>query len=123
MQKDNGFFPAWGIPYLIFVVIGFAAIVFTRYKASQKIALMPLALWHGVSGIVIFVLPVYVSLTGMASSAFIWVGFGGALIGVLGLMLTFLRSGNPVLSRETTLTAFPAILFLMTLAFVVGFKL
>jgi hypothetical protein len=116
------FFLAWGIPYLIFVVIGFIAIITTRIKASQKVALMPLALWHGVSGIVIFVLPIYVSLTGMTSSAFVWVGFGGALIGILGLMLTFLRSGNPVLSKETTLTAFPAILFLMTLAFVVGFK-
>lgn len=117
------FFPQWRIPYLVFVLVGFMAIIITRYQASRKVALIPLAVWHGISGIVIFVLPIYVSLTGLAPSAFVWVGAGGALIGVLGLMLTFLRSGNPVLSRETTLTAFPAILFLMTFAFVIGFKL
>jgi len=68
------------------------------------------------------VLPLYFGLLGLASVNFIWVGFGGALIGVAGLLLTFLKSGNPVISKEAILTAFPAILFLMTLAFVVGFK-
>ena len=115
------FFPQAAIPYLVFVLVGFILIIITRYKVSQKVALIPLALWHGTSGVVIFVLPIYVSLTAMAPAAFIWVGFGGAMIGLLGLMLTFLRSGNPVLSKETTLTAFPAILFLMTLTYVVGF--
>lgn len=116
------FFAAWRIPYLVFVSIGFFAIFYTRLKSSRQIALTVLAIWHGVSGIVIFVLPIYVTLVGITSSAFIWVGFGGALIGVLGLMLTFLRSGNEVFSNESLLTSFPATLFLMTLAFVVGFK-
>jgi len=115
------YLPAWRIPYLIFVLLGFVIIVITRYKTPMKLALIPLALWHGISGIVIFVLPVYFGLLGLASVNFIWVGFGGALIGVAGLLLTFLKSGNPVLSKEAILTAFPAILFLMTLAFVVGF--
>ena len=112
---------AWRIPYLIFVLVGFVIIVITRYKASRIVALTPLALWHGISGVIIFVLPIYFGLLGLASVNFIWVGFGGALIGVAGLLLTFLKSGNPVLSKEAILTAFPAILFLMTLAFVVGF--
>ncbi len=114
--------PTWRIPYLIFVLLGFLAIVITRYKTSRKVALISLAVWHGVSGIVIFVLPLYFGLLGLASVNIIWVGFGGALIGVAGLLLTFLKSGNPILSKEAILTAFPAILFLMTLAFVVGFK-
>lgn len=116
------FFPQWRIAYLVFVLVGFVAIIVTRYQASRKVALIPLAIWHGISGVIIFVLPIYVSLTGLASSAFVWVGAGGALIGVLGLMLTFLKSGNPVLSKEAILSSFPAILFLMTLTFVVGFK-
>jgi len=115
------YLPAWRIPYLIFVLVGFVIVAITRYKASQIVALTPLAIWHGASGIIIFVLPLYFGLLGLASVSFIWVGFGGALIGVAGLLLTFLKSGNPVLSKEAILTAFPGILFLMTLAFVVGF--
>ncbi len=116
------YIPSWRVPYLIFVLLGFLAIVITRYKTSRKVALISLAVWHGVSGIVIFVLPLYFGLLGLASVNIIWIGFGGALIGVAGLLLTFLKSGNPILSKEAILTAFPAILFLMTLAFVVGFK-
>ena len=116
------YLPDWRIAYLIFTLIGFTTIIITRYKASRMIALVPIAVWHGVSGLVIFILPIYFSLLGLSSVHFIWVGFGGALIGVVGLMLTFLKSGNPVLSKETILTAFPGVLFLMTLAFVIGFR-
>lgn len=115
------FFSQWRIAYLFLVLVGFVAIIITHYQASHKVALIPLVVWHGVSGVIIFLLPIYVSLTAIAPAAFIWIGFGGALIGLLGLLLTFLRSGNPVFSKENTLTAFPAILFLMTLAYVVGF--
>ena len=114
--------PSWRIAYLIFVLIGFVAIVITRYKATGNLALVPLVIWHGISGIVIFILPLYFGLLGLASVNFVWIGFGGALIGVAGLLLTFLKSGNPILSKQAILTAFPAILFLMTLAFFVGFR-
>lgn len=116
------YLPAWRIHYLIFVLLGFATIIITRYKASREVALVALAVWHATAGMIIFVLPLYFGFLGLASMSFIWVGVGGALIGVAGLLLTFLKSGNPILSKEAILTAFPAILFLMTLAFVVGFK-
>ena len=117
------FLPVWRIPYLIFVLVGFLLIVVTRYTAAGKAALIPLAIWHGTAGVIIFALPIFVSLTGAASAGFIWVGFGGALIGVGGVLLTFLKSGNPILSKDAILSAFPALLFLMSLAFVIGFAL
>ncbi len=105
------------------MLLGFLLIILTRYKFSAGIALLVLSFWHGIAGLIIFFLPLYLSLAGMTSRGFIWVGLGGALIGVAGLLLTFLKSGSPILSKETLLTAFPGILFLMTLAFVLGFAL
>ena len=49
------------------------------------------------------------------------VGLGGALIGMGGLLLSFLKTGQPLLSRERILAIFPALLLATTLAFVAGF--
>jgi hypothetical protein len=51
------------------------------------------------------------------------VGLGGALIGLTGLLLSFLKTGKPIVSRESILRILPGILLLMTLAFVIGFAL
>jgi len=48
---------------------------------------------------------------------------GGALIGVGGLLLSFLKAGKPILSHETILKVLPGLLLLMTICFVVGFAL
>jgi hypothetical protein len=47
---------------------------------------------------------------------------GGALIGIGGLLLSFLKAGRPILSRETILKVLPGLLLLMTAFFVAGFK-
>jgi len=54
---------------------------------------------------------------------FALVGLGGALIGLTGLLLSFLKTGKPIVSREIILHILPGILLLMTLAFVIGFAL
>jgi len=48
---------------------------------------------------------------------------GGALIGIGGLLLSFLKTGKPILSKETLLSVLPWLLLLMTTCFVVGFAL
>jgi hypothetical protein len=115
------YLPAWRIPYLAFVVVGFATVVLTRVIRAGRAATITLAVVHGVAGLIIFGLPIYLSLTGATPPGFALVGIGGALIGAGGLMLSFLRMGKPVLSQSTILTILPALLFLMTAAFVAGF--
>lgn len=111
------------IPYLIFTMIGFLAVVTTRSLLKQKLILtVVLALVHGVAGIIIFLLPITLALHGTVAPGFSLVGMGGALIGVGGLLLSFLKAGKPILSRETILKVLPGLLLLMTVFFVVGFK-
>lgn len=109
------------IPYLIFVGIGFAAIVVTRYVTPGKTAILVLAVVHGVAGVVIFLFPFILSLRGDTPPGFALVGVGGALIGLGGLLLSFLKAGSPILSRKTIFSIFPALLLLTTAAFVAGF--
>jgi hypothetical protein len=110
-------------PYLIFAIIGFSAVTFTRSSQVQsRLPVVTIALVHGIAGLTIFLLPLFTSLQGQTHPLFALVGVGGALIGVGGLALSFLKAGKPILSKELILKILPAILFLMTLCFVIGFK-
>ncbi len=110
------------IPYLVFAIFGFAAIIITRSIMSPgKFALLILILVHGVAGLVIFLLPIAFAMTRQSRPGFAFVGVGGALIGVGGLLLSFLKGGRPILSRELILKVLPGLLLLMTAAFLTGF--
>ena len=114
--------PSWQTAYIIFVVLGFLLVIYSRFKMEGAMAVIPLATVHGIAGMIIFLLPIIFSLQGKASPGFAWVGVGGALIGVGGLLLAFLKSGKPILSKDIILTVLPGLLLLMTAAFVLGFS-
>ena len=114
--------PQFTTPYLIFAILGFAAIAITRYTAEGKTATIILALTHGIAGSLITFLPIILSIQGKVSGGYFLVGIAGALIGVGGVLLAFLKAGKPILSQKMILTVLPALLLLMTSAFVYGFS-
>lgn len=114
--------PALRLPYLIFAIAGFLVILLTRAIISyRRLAVLVLAVVHGVAGLVITFLPVTLAITGRAAPGFGLVSLGGALIGLGGLLLVFLKTGRPFLSRQVIFQLLPGLLFLMTAAFVAGF--
>lgn len=116
--------PSLRTPYLIFAVIGYLAILITRViEFSAQISAFILAIVHGIAGMVVFLLPSFLSAQGTTRPGFAFVGLGGALIGLAGLLLYFLKTGRPIVSRQIILRILPAIFLLMTISFVVGFAL
>ena len=110
--------------YLFFAIIGFVAIVVTRsFPMPGKLPTIVLALVHGVAGMTIFLLPIIFTITGQTKPGFVLVGVGGALIGLGGLLLSFLKTGRPILSRETIFKVLPGLLLIMTATYVAGFAL
>jgi hypothetical protein len=109
------------IPYLSFSLLGLIAVTISRFLTSTKLADFILTFVHGIAGLIIFCLPIILSIKGLVPPIFFSVGLGGGLIGVGGLLLSFLRTGNPIMSHTTTLKIFPILLFITTLAFVIGF--
>ncbi len=110
-------------PYLVLTIIGFLAVIVTRSTPMPgKLPTLILTLVHGVAGVIIFLLPIVLSVQGRAGPAFVLVGIGGALISLDGLLVSFLKTGKPILSRETTLKILPGLWLVMTAAFVAGFR-
>ena len=113
---------SWRTSYLIFAIIGFLAVTLTRsIQMQNKLPVIVIAITHGIAGMTIFLLPIILSLQGVTQPLFSLVGMGGALIGVGGLLLSFLKTGNPLVSKTTIMDFFPAVLLLTTAFFVAGF--
>lgn len=115
------YLPGWRAPYALFAGVGFGLVLLTRLAGLGRGATVVLALVHGVAGLVIFGLPLLLSLRGDVPPGFALVGMGGGLIGLGGVLLAFLKMGRPILSQKMILTVLPALLLLMISAFVVGF--
>jgi hypothetical protein len=114
--------PSAKVPYFVFAVLGLTAIIIAKYIGAEKAGVVVLALVHGISGIVIFLLPIILSLQGTTPNRFIFVGVGGGLIGIGGILLSFLKTGNPLLDQKTIYRLLPMLLLLMTASFVWGFS-
>ena len=109
--------------YLIFTIVSFLAVILTRSIVMQnKLPVIVIAITHGIAGMTIFLLPIILSAQGQVMPLFSLVGIGGALIGIAGLLLSFLKTGKPILSRDTIMRLFPMLLLLTTALFVAGFK-
>ncbi|MBI3739336.1 MAG: hypothetical protein HY258_09855 [Chloroflexi bacterium] len=114
---------SFGTLYLVFTLVGFLAVILTRsIPMKNKLPTVVIAVVHGIAGMTIFLLPIILSIQGKAQPLFSLVGVGGALIGVGGLLLSFLKAGKPILSKETILKVLPGLLLLMTICFVAGFR-
>ena len=114
------FAPSIHLPFLLFAILSVPLIFLTRWKASQSTANLILSLVHAISGIVIFFLPLKLVWQKEVSPFFLLVTFGGALIGILGLLLALDRAGRSVIPKEKLHSLFPIVLLLATLAFVFG---
>jgi len=123
MGLMNQFMPKYKKAYSWFALLGLLAIAISSIgDMSWKSIAVPV--FHGVAGLIIFGLPLYVSFSKeSAPKGFAWVGIGGLLIGIGGIALAFLTSGRQLLffSQDVVLMILAPLLLLMTLAFTWGF--
>lgn len=117
------FIPVAMVAFILFDLSGLFVIALARRFASRSQATIILAVVHAVAGLIILILPLWLSLAGAAPAGFVWVSLGGALTGLTGLMLFFLRLSPPRLPVEKWIAAFPLVLLFSTAAFVAGFYL
>jgi hypothetical protein len=115
------FFQSWLLAYAIFVAVIFFLILGTRFLGSKGLKVGSVIIGHTIAGLIIFITPLLLSITGSTPPLFAFVGVGGALIGIGGILLSFLKIGKPLLSKKTILSVLPGLLLIMMICFIVGF--
>lgn len=116
--------PMWRVGYAGFALLGLAAILLTRsLPIRSKVRVATVASVHGVAGMIIVLLPILLVVVDRKAPGFALVSVGGALIGLGGLLLSFLKAGRPLVQQQILLRMLPGLLLLMTVAFVAGFAL
>lgn len=116
----NEYASTWHRPFLIFAILSILLIILLKFTSLTKWGTLPIIAVHGVSGLIIFIVPFYLAFKGYKTTPFIFVGIGGLFMGLTGMLLSMLKVGKPVLSRERILSLFPYILLLTTLLFGIG---
>ena len=106
--------------YLSFSIFGMAAVIISRYYATKKTAIIILSLVHGISGVILVLLPLFLVIKGIQNISMLLVSVGGVIIGIEGLLQTFLKIGKPIISEQKLYKIFPLVLLSATAAFVAG---
>ena len=122
MGLMNQYLPEYKKFYSWFALFGFLAIAVTSI-GGFGLKRLAVPIFHGVAGLIVFLVPFKAAADGKAAKGFQWVGIGGALIGVGGIALAFITSGSQLLffSKDLVLDILALLLLLMTLAFTWGF--
>jgi len=117
------FYPQFGRYYLAFVILGLVLIGIARIGEMEQFGRIVLPIFHTAAGMIIFLLPMIVVRQKRAPAGFLWVSVGGALIGLGGIALAFVRAGRQFLffSEEVVFAILGPLLMLMVLAFAWGF--
>lgn len=120
MGLAEEYFPKWKTAFKWFAAIGFLAIAVTSIGGMDSLKKVAVPLFHGVSGLIIFIGPFYVK---SAPKGFWWVGIGGLLIGLGGIALAFITMGKQLLffSPDFVSLILTPLLFLMSGAYALGF--
>ena len=120
MGLAEEYFPKWKTAFKWFAAIGFLAIAVTSIGGMDSLKKVAIPLFHGVSGLIIFIGPFYVK---SAPKGLWWVGIGGLLIGLGGIALAFITMGKQLLffSPDFVSLILTPLLFLMSGAYALGF--
>jgi hypothetical protein len=118
------FYPKYEKGYLIFVILGLLVVAVTRLTdLGANLATISLIVVHSIAGLTILIVPILAARDGRAPKGFVFVTVGGALIGLGGIALAFLKTGSQFLffTADFVFTILAPLLFLMSLAFAWGF--
>ena len=123
MGLMNQFLPKYKKIYSWFAVLGLIAIAVSSIGGMDTLRRISVPVFHGTSGMIIFILPLYRCYKKIAPKGFALVGIGGMLIGIGGMALAFVVSGKQLFffSEEFILMILAPLLLLMTAAYAVGF--
>ena len=106
--------------YLIFAIIGLVLILITRTMQISILGPITLAIVHGVSGLSILIIPIYLVIEGNAQLLFVTISVGGALMGLGGIIFLLNETKKISIPAESKAILLPGFLLLTTIFLSLG---
>jgi len=115
--------PQMTLSYSALISVIYVISVWVRFNATEKTAAMVLALVHGISGLLVFVLPIVLYANYGLPAKLLLISIGGLIIGIEGIFLTLQKIGYLRIELNTIFAWFPSMLLAATSAFVSGLNI
>ncbi len=111
------------ILFSIILLVGLILIAITRFGILPSLSKIVYPLFHAIAGLTIFFVPILKVKSNEVKGSFIFVSLGGALIGIGGIALAFLKAGKQLLffSQDVVLMILAPLLFFTALFYAIGF--
>jgi len=109
--------------YALFLGVLYLISIWGRFKASPRMAAMILTVVHGISGLLLIVLPVVLYYGYGHSSQLLFISLGGLLIGLEGILLALQKLNITPIDLNKILSLFSGSLLISTAAFAVGLNI
>lgn len=119
----HDYLPQMTLSYSVLIGIIYIVSVWVRFTAPEKTAALVLALVHGISGLLVFVLPIVLYANYGLPTKLLLVSIGGLIIGIEGIFLTLQKMGYLKIELKTIFAWFPLMLLAATSAFVSGLNI
>lgn len=114
------FLPVYHLGYGLIISVLYAGLVIQKLRDQAKSAMLFQILLHGLTGLVLFILPFVLVIQDTVNPGYLGISVGTGLVAVGGMALAFLKSGKPILTKDQIYTIFPGVLLLSVFAFSVG---
>jgi len=108
--------------YRAMALLGLVLVIGTKVLRPGPAANITVTIVHGLSGLIVSLLPIGLSLRGITPPAYALVGAGGIMVGVMGIMLALERFGRPLVGRERIYRILPTLLLVTNALFVLGMR-
>ncbi len=105
--------------YFIFIILEYLLIIYARYSDSRIASILTIAFFHGIAGLIIFLVPIYFFIN-TGSLHFIFISIGAFFIGIGGILLIFVKFGKNYVPSRIVFSLLPLILLILSIFFGLG---
>ncbi len=115
--------PGMVTAYFTLLALLYLISIWGKFRAGAKHAAMILATVHGISGLLLVVLPMVLSYGYGLSYQILFISLGGLALSLEGVLLAVQKTGFIAIDLNRVLALFPGLLLISTVAFVAGLNI
>jgi len=117
------FLPELHLIYLFISIMGLLVIIYSVHFAVEKVKVTVIATVHGLSGMILVILPLILFINEKQSLSVMYISVGSIIISLGGLLQSLIKTDKIKFDSRRIFKIFPFILLASTVFFIMGLKI